>query len=365
MILECSRDRLRAALSQVERLTGKNLSLPVLANVLLEAADKHIRLRATNLDIGAEIKIPAQIEKPGRVVIRGATMISLLHSLSREEKVKLELVNDNVLISSIHHTTLLKCFPAGDYPTLPSAPREKTLFLPANLFISGLRSVFFAAATSAVKPEINSVYLYTDNLNLIFVATDSFRLAEKKISLPEAEPLELIIPARNAAEIIRMFEGTEEKLQLNFNKNQLSITGDDVYLISRLIDGVFPDYRQIMPTEAKTEVIINRNDLVENLKLANVFANKLNQIDFKVQAEDKHIEVVSQNSEIGENASRFGVTTSGEAVEMSFNVRFLLELFQFLLATEISIKFNGKNKPALFAGVGDPSFRYLVMPMHR
>ena len=365
MKLECKKDVLRDALTLAERLTGRNLSLPVLSGVLLEVMGEILVIRATNLDVGVEIKIPVKVEKEGQVVIKGGTLISLLNNL-KEDKIKLELVNENILVSSVYHTILVKALPVGDFPSLPIQPESEDVEISAETLVGGLKSVFFSSATSSIKPEINSVYLYSEENQLFFVATDSFRLSERKIIMPSLKSdLEMIIPAKNVAEIIRLFENVGDKVVLNYNKNQLAITSSNFYFISRLIDGVYPDYRQIVPKEAKTEVILTRDDLLANLKLVNVFANKLNQIDCKVQPNNKNVEIVSQNSEVGESAARLGAEITGEPIEMSFNVRYLLEMFQSLSDQEVIIKFNGKTKPVLFRGVADPSFSYLVMPMNR
>ncbi len=365
MKLECLKNGLRDNLSLAERLTGKNLSLPVLSSVFLETGKNNLLVRATNLEVGVEFKIPAKVDKSGQVALRGPVLISLLNNL-KEDKVTLELINDNVLVSTDYQTTLVKAVPGSDFPSLPSKPETESLNLPTSILTTGLRSVFFASATSSIKPEINSVYVYSDDNHLIFVATDSFRLAEKKMTIPEFDAsLEMIIPARNVGEIIRILESTKEQIELNYNKNQLTITGDNFYFISRLIDGVFPDYRQIMPSSAKTEVIVSREEFGETLKLANIFANKLNQIDCKIVPESKVLEIISQNADVGESQVKIGAEITGEAVEMSFNVRYLLEMFQSLTDDQIIIKFNGKNKPVLFHGATDQSFSYLVMPMNR
>lgn len=365
MKLVCKKNDLREALGLAERLTGRNLSLPILAGVLLEAEGEIVVIRATNLEVGVEIKLPAKVEKEGQVVLKGGTLISLLSNL-KEDKITLELVNENILVSSVNHTTLVKALPIGDFPSLPVKPDSNDIEISAEILVNGLKSVFFSAASSSIKPEINSVYLYTDDNHLVFVATDSFRLSEKKIKMPAlAANWEMIIPARNVAEIIHLFETVKDTVVLNYNKNQLTITSNNFYFISRLIDGVYPDYRQIMPKDAKTEVILNREEFIADLKLVNIFANKLNQIDFKVQAGEKKVEIVSQNAEVGESATHIGAEIKGEPIEMIFNVRYLLEMFQSLSDGEVMIKFNGKTKPVLFRGAADTTFSYLVMPMNR
>ncbi len=368
MKVECLKEKLKGAVAQAERLTGKNLSLPILSNVLIEAKDKTLFIRATNLEVGVEIKVPAKVDQEGVVAVNGGTLVAFLNNLTREEKVKLDLVNDNIQISSTKHTTLLKGYPVADFPSLPAVSDHGGLLkINSQFLINGLKSVFFSAASSAIKPEINSVYLYQNENDLILVATDSFRLAERKlIGLGKSEKsVELIIPAKNALEILRLFENANEEIVFVFNKNQLTITDDNLYFISRLIDGVYPDYRQIMPASHKTEVVISRTELIDALKLANIFANKLNQVDCRLVPNEKLFEITAKNADVGENVVTIDGVFTGDMVEMSFNVRYLLEALAILGTEQISLKFNGANKPVLLTGVGDSTYAYLVMPMHR
>lgn len=366
MKLETFKDDLRLAISNADRLTGKNLSLPALSHILLETAERHLVIKATNLDLGVEISVPSKIGSAGRLLVSGAVLANFLNNLAKDDKVNLEASLNNLAVTTLHTKSVFNTYPADDFPSIPklAGPAIK---LSAPQLLAGIKAVIYAASTSDIKPEIASVYLYQDQGDLVFVATDSFRLAEKRIVLEKKikEPLSLIIPLRNAAEIMRVFDGESGEVAIQSTPNQLSLSTDRIYLTSRLVDGVFPDYRQIMPTSQKTEIVVLRNDLVNTLKLANIFSDKLNQINLKVAVKDGLLELSSRNADVGEIASSLEATLEGEDVEASYNVRFILDCFASISSDSVNLKLNTKNRPLVLSGIGDPSFTYLVMPLNR
>ncbi|MEK7610268.1 MAG: DNA polymerase III subunit beta [Patescibacteria group bacterium] len=356
---------LSRAISLADKATGKNLSLPLLANVFLGAKDNKITVRATNLEVGIEITINARVSQSGTAVVKGSILNSFLSHLSGKDKVALSLNNDNLTITTPTNSATIKSYPSGDFPTLPTIKTSETLELPAEDLIGGLRAVWYAASTSGIKPEINSVYWHQSGVDLVLAATDSFRLAEKKINLSPTniKGLSLIVPARNTLEIIRSFENQTGSVAVSFDKNQLVIVGGEIYFTTRLIDGNFPDYQQIIPRQHETEVVILRQDWVNALKLANIFADKLSKISLNIDPKQQKIELMSRDSEIGNQESQLTATITGDPVTVSLNARYLLEAMTSLMANTINLKLNGANKPVIMTGVGDASFTYLIMPL--
>src|SRR5690606_3602158 len=158
--------------------------------------------------------------------------------------------------------------------------------LPIDQFIDGVRSVMYSASQSDIKPEIASVYIYSEDGNLVFVATDSFRLAEKKVKVSNIEDFPgVIVPIKNIQECVKVFAGDEGDVQLFVEKNQLSIVSNNTYFTSRIVDGNYPDYQQIIPKEFTTEAVVLKDDLIQTLKLVNVFSNTFNQISIATNAE--------------------------------------------------------------------------------
>ena len=364
MKLELIKTKLKEAVSIAERVTGKNLSLPILSAILLEAKDNYLTIKATNLDVGLEIQLPAKITEEGSVAVSAAVLSSFLGNISREEKVKLEMVKENIHISTESSSTLIKCFSAEDFPVIPRVADGNSFQFSARDIVTGLRSVSYASSLSDIKPEIASVYVYHDGKELVFVATDSFRLAEKRINIrdKEKEFPSVIIPFKNVAELVKVFDGSDEDLKIEANKNQISFFTDNIHFTSRVIDGNFPDYQQIMPKKFKTEVVVGREELLNALKLSNIFSDKFNQINIKIAPKEKLFQINSQNQDVGENTVSLSATLEGEDLEMSFNARYILDSFQSISADSIVLKFD---RPLLIEGVGERSFQYIVMPVNR
>jgi len=164
---------------------------------------------------------------------------------------------------------------------------------------------------------------------------------------------------------LRVYGDFNGNLSICFNKNQISISTDGVYLTSRVIDGVFPDYRQIISKEVKTEVVVLKEDLLNALKLSNIFSDKFNQVNLLIDPKKKIFELSSANNDIGENKTYLEATLSGEEVQLGFNYKYFIDCFQSINSDSVSIKVNGAQKPIIVSGISDNSFLYLIMPMNR
>jgi len=200
----------------------------------------------------------------------------------------------------------------------------------------------------------------------VFVSTDSFRLAEKKIKINGIEEIPgILIPFKNISEILRIFGEVQDVVRVCFNKNQISFSSNNIYLTSRIIDGVFPDYRQIIPKEFKVEAVVLKQDLLNALKLSNIFSDKFNQINLLINPKEKVFELSSQNNDVGENKTYLDAAIKGEDILLGFNYKYFLDCFQSLNTDSISIRLNQPSKPIVISGNSDDSFTYLIMPMNR
>ena len=364
MKLICFKKDLKEAVSVCDRISGKNLNLPILSNILLDAEGKDLKLNSTNIELGAEIIIPAKIEKNGKITIPANIFNSFLSNLSGSDQINLDVQNNNLIISTNNNSTLIKSQPADDFPNLPKLKQDNKFSLPVFDFISGLKTVFYSCSISSIKPEISSVYMYSSKADMLtFTATDSFRLAEKKINhfFPELGPI--LIPFKTVVEIIRIFDGKEGKLDILFNKNQINIIKDNIVFISRLTDGIFPDYNQIIPKKFIVDVIINKEVFIDSLKISGLFSGKLNELNMAVNSEDGFFTIKTSNNESGENVAKIPAKITGESVKITFNHKYIYDCLPNVNSEEIILRFSGEGKPLLITGAQDNTFQYLVMPM--
>lgn len=366
MKIETTLEKIKDAISRIQKISAKNLSLPILENVLLTVKDNVLIMRSTNLHVGAEITIPVKVEVGGEISVKIDVFGSIINSLSSEHKVVLELIENTLQITTEKSQMSIKLFPHNDFPTLPRVEDGVEVNLSVETLIEGVRSVVYSASQSDIKPEISSVYIYTENNELVFVATDSFRLAEKRIVTDATSDFPgVIIPVKNIQECIKIFMGIDGDIKLSIGKNQLSIDSEDIYFTSRIVDGNYPDYKQIIPSESKTEVIVLKEELIKSLRLVNVFSDNFNQILVKTNTEKGLIDIHSRNTDVGENNTSVDAAITGEGIEMYLNHKYLTDVFSATHTDSINFSFTEKNKPCIVRSVGDPSFLYLIMPMNR
>jgi len=366
MKIICSKGKLHAAISKAEKITGKNATLPVLACILLEAKGTQLIVRATNLDLSIEITIPVKVEKDGIVAIPGSLFVQYLSNVSDEENITLEVASQNLTVTSSHNETTIKALSHEDFPIIPKIDDEKRCAISVISLLQGLKSVWYSASVSSMKPELSSVYLYPKENNLMFVATDSFRLAEKKIEVKEIDSFEsVLVPYRNVAEIMRVFDGFLGDIEVIFSSGQVAFVSDSIYLVSRIVDGSFPDYTQIIPKDNTTEVIVLKQDLQQALKLSNIFSDNFNQITMSIDPNNGVFELQSKNVDKGEHRNVVDATLRGDNITISFNHKYISDAFSSIDSDSIVLMFNGASKPVVIRGVNDGSFMYLVMPLNK
>ncbi|MEK7538718.1 MAG: DNA polymerase III subunit beta [Patescibacteria group bacterium] len=364
MNLSCNREFLQKCISSADRVTGKHLSLPILGTVFIATDHKKIIIRATNLEVGVEFQIPATIKTEGSVALPGSLLANILSSITDEQEINISVSGSVGKITTKTKNLTIKGFLPDDFPTIPLVNEGDKFTLPAVKFIQGVKSVVGSAAISDIKPEISSIYIHQVGDFLIFAATDSFRLSEKKIKYQgTALTHGIIIPVKNILEVVRILEQNQEDISFTATKNQFSCAGKSVYITSRVVQGVYPDYEQILPKGHTTEVVMLKQDLLNTLKLSTLFSDKFNKITFTINPQQKKCIIATKNTEIGEIESNLTATLSGEPIELSLNGKHLFDSLGSIEKDSVIIQFNGADKPAVIRGLGDPSFTNLTMPL--
>ncbi len=365
MNITCTTEKLKNAVSLAERMTGKALTLPTLHALLLTASGNSIKIRATNLALGIEIEIPAKIEEEGTVLVKGEVLANVCNHLNDASEVRLTLDHDNLTIQTPQHTTVIKCLPADEFPTLPVVEGEQ-IELKTSVLQEGIRSVYFCAATTDIKPEIASIFIYSEENNLCFVATDSFRLAEKKIAVKGVPEIsKILIPFKNIADILRVLDVAPDTIRITYSRNQIAFFANGLYLTSRLIDGGFPPYQLIIPKETLTKVVVLKQELLNTLRLSTIFADKFFQVGFSIPEDKKAITISSKNSDVGSSVSTVASAIEGAPIAVEFNLKYFLDVFQALSGDSVAVSFTQPNKPIVVQSVSDTSFLYLLMPTNR
>ena len=250
-----------------------------------------------------------------------------------------------------------------DFPSLPQPEDPVILSVPNQDLLEGIQSVAFAAETTTTKPELSSILILCEGSVITFVATDSFRLAEKNITPKNSlAPFSLLLPAKNALEIVRLLADKKE-VTIGVSKDVISFSSEGYFITSRLVDGTYPDYKQIIPQQFSTLVFAESNEFQTAVKGATIFSDRFNKVTLSVVGDQ--MEVSSQNSEVGENATTIKITTEGDDIKQNFDYRFLSEAFTKIKTKNISIGFTGPARPIVVRPKNDTSYTYLLMPMNR
>ena len=367
MKLETTKERLEGALGSVVRATTRQTALPVLSCVLLDVRDGKLTIRATNLDLGVEVVIPIKMESSGIVAVPGLLLQSLVGGLSSGALVSLTGEQGNLVVSAPGRRAVLKGVAHDEFPVIPKIARKDAFSVPAKELLLGLRSVWYSAASSGLKPELGSIFLSVDGDMVTFAATDAFRLAEKRLRVQDVGHVSfghVLVPSRNIGEMIRILETLTGDIDLVVDGSQLGLYGEGIYITSRLVDAVFPDYRQIIPSTHLVEAVVLKHDLLRALKGVVVFSDKLNQVRKRISPRAGRFELATTNADIGESVEVIPATLSGEDLEIVFNYRYLADCFQAIPEESVMMRFGGVGKPLVIRGVSDDSFLYLVMPMN-
>jgi len=365
MKFECVKSVLEESVSIVSKIAGKHTSLPVLSCVKVEAHKGVVRIAATNLDMGIVFSVPAKVSSEGVVAVSGSVLSAFLSSSGKEKNVTLEVFQGNLRVIGSKSSTVIKAVPHDDFPEIPKPDSTTSFSLPAQELLSGLSSVSHFSAVSAVKPELASVCVYSDPDWIYFVATDSFRLGEKRIKAKKTPEFKVLIPGKNIPEMMRVLSQAGGDIVVSIHDHQLSVSNDSMFVVSRLVEGSFPDYKQIIPKNHTSSVIALKEDLSQVFKALSVFSDKFNQLHVGVFPKDKRIEFSSKNNDVGESHHAIPATLTGEALEVNFNIRYLIDCLPVIGSDSVSLEFSGVGKPLVIRGVGDSTFLHLVMPMNK
>lgn len=365
MKLSCTQENLKKGLNFVSHIASKNISLPILSNVLLKAGKGGLEMLTTNLEIGIICQVRGKIEKEGSFTVQ-AKILNDYISLLPNDRIDIELIDKELKIQSKYSKTIIKGMDASEFPIIPQVEAKDEYLVKIRDFKETLARVAFAVAFDESRPEINGVYMNFYNHQLTMAATDSYRLAEKTISLEKASGKKqgVIVPLKTTQELIRILGDDDEVLTIIISENQIQFTFGEVKLISRLVEGQYPDYKQIIPKEYQTKVTANAQEFIKTVKAASLFCKTgVNDVALQITPAEKGINVLATNVQIGENISSLPAEIEGEEINIVFNYRYLLDGLQNIETDEVVLEINTNVNPGLLRPKGDKNYFYIIMPI--
>lgn len=363
MKLECTQENFNRGLLAVGRMVGTRTTLPVLANIKLETKNGRLELQATDLEVGIIAQIGAKIEATGKLTLP-ARLLSEFVSTNQDKTIKIEASNSEAVLKSEHYSATIRGIAADEFPAIPTIKRAPLVKLPSQEFKRALQVTSFGAAIDETRPILAGVLLRFTDSTLKLVATDSYRLAEKTLHLKAkiASQSDVVIPTRTANELIRLLEDDAGEVSILVGDNQAEFIFGNLQLVSRVIEGSFPDYEQIMPKEFVTSAEVPRIEFNTALKMASFFAREsANNIKLKITKDN--IEVIASSPQLGNNNSQVPAAATGEDLEAAFNARFILDVLGVIAEPAIKLEFAGRLKPALISPLKNHDFRYVIMPL--
>ena len=364
-------EKLKEGLKNVERASQKSLTLPILQNTLLKAIPNFLCLETTNLEIGVKNWVLAKTEKEGGIAIPTRLLSNLVAALPNKP-VQMETKGLVLSLQCGDCLTEIKGFDPAEFPIIPQPKEGEKVEVKSSVFCQALARVVDIPSLAIARPEVSGVYFSFQKELIKMVATDSFRLGEKKLFLPSAlsQEYSLILPQPTAKELINIFGEKEADLQIYFSPNQIlfetvmpETSHPQIQLVSRLIEGEYPNYQEIIPKKFETQVVCSRNEFISQIKTASIFSGKINEVKLKIDPKENQILVSSQNPDLGEYKGSLAGKIKGKEMEISFNHRFLGDGLLGIKTPEVIFELINEESPAVLKPVGQEDYLYVAMPI--
>ncbi len=363
MKIICTQENLKNGLTMVSRIISSSNTLPILNNVLLKTDQGQLQILATNLEIGITTTVRCKVEQEGSVCLPAKTLTDLINNLPNEN-VTLQDGENGVVVTTQNYKTVLKSLPSEEFPIIPTIEKQGSVVLPAQEFKRAIDQVSFSASNSETQPEVSGVLFKLNGSEGRLAATDRYRLAEKVISLPKSGPEKsIIIPHKSINELSRIIGGLDGDIELVLADNQLAAFFRETHLVTRLIDGQYPDYRQIIPASFSTAIITDRAALVNALKATGIFSYTTHSVSLAYDSGNQQIRISASSHDVGESVVEVPAQIDGPEGTVLLNYRYVLDVLQAVASEQVVIKVVNDTAPVVFAPQGQQDYLYLVMPI--
>ncbi len=366
----CTQENLHQGLLAASHINTKNINLPILNNVLLKVENNLLKLVSTNLEIAVVTKIRGKSDEEGSYTVP-AKLLSDYVALLPKENISISLEDDFLHVGCGNHKTKIKGIVPDDYPIIPEINKKYSFYLSGDVLKKGLAQISFSVLPNETRPEISGVYISFNKEDgmMTLVATDSFRLAEKKIKLDlksAKDNVSAILPLRTVwelANILSAVAGEEDLLEISLDEGQIYFKYNGTELTSRLVEGVFPDYAQIIPKEHSTRGTLPVKEFLTGTRSASLFSRSgLNDVKINITP-GEGIEVYSTDNQTGEQRTKIGGEVLGVTNKIVLNHKYLVDGLGNVGTLEITLDVIDENSPCVMRPVGDPSYLYIVMPI--
>lgn len=361
MKLQVTQENLSRALNNVARIATTRNTLPILANVLIKTVDNRLCIAATNLNIAITTYIGSKVSENGSITVPARLMQDFISSLP-SGVIDINLEDTKLHISTEHHKSTVNGTPADDYPVMPQIKEGKKWSMSSKELKSALSQVVVAASNDDARPVLTGVNFYTLEGKLYAVATDSYRLAEKQL-MPLKEEISVLVPASSLQDLLRILDDSDDEVQVTSDEQQILFAKGDVELVTRLIDGKFPEYKKLIPNKFNSSAVATKSEISNIAKVSSLFARETaGSVKVKIDSANKQISIDSLASQLGENSANVAAKTNGNG-EITLNSRYIMDALNSLSGEEVFIGFNEKLEPFIIKDNKDDSYQHIIMPL--
>lgn len=361
MKLTVTQENLSRALSTVSRVASARASLPILSNVLLRTSKNRLTIAATNLDIAITETIGAKIASEGSITVPARLMQDFVSSLP-SGSLELEVEDNKLHLKAERFDSTINGVSAEEFPVMPTIEGGSTITFQGAEIRQTLSQVLFTASSDEARPVLTGVYFNSDNGKLFVAATDSYRLAEKSLK-KAVDDMSLLVPAQSLTELLRALKDDSESVQVTYDEQQARFGVSGVEIVTRLIEGKYPDYKKLLPKKFETTALLTKKSLNEITKVSSLFAREAaGSITLTIDEAKKEVSIRSIASQIGENTATAEADVSGDAT-ITLNSRYILDALQVFDGEKIQINVNGKLDPCVLTDPTDDSYIHVVMPV--
>ena len=361
MKLQVTQENLNKALSSVARIANTRGTLPILANVVLRTVGTRLTIAATNLDIAITHYIGSKVSEEGSITVPARLMQDFVGSLP-SGVIELKLDDYKLLITTDQYNSVINGVSAEEFPVMPAIAEGKNLVIPAKSLKKGLQQVLVAASNDEARPVLTGLYMHTTGGKMYIASTDSYRLAEKEI-MSLSEDLNLLIPASSMQELLRIIGDQDTDIEIIYDDQQVLFKVGEVELMTRLIDGTYPDYKKLIPTDFAVTAKLKRSDFVNITKVSSLFAKEsAGSVTIHVDSDKQAVSIRSVASQLGENTAQANAEVSSEG-SITLNSRYLLDALGTLSSDEVVLCFNGKLEPCVLKEAKASDYIHVIMPL--
>lgn len=355
-------ENLQKKLSFANKAISSKNQLPILSHVLLEAKGDLLTISSTDLEIGIETSLPAQVEQEGATTVPARLFLELINSLP-QDKISLETKEGSLEVISKKTKTLLQTTPRDEFPMLYEEKGDKVAVFTKDNMKATFGKILFAASIDSSRPALSGILFQKKDDTFTIVATDGYRLSLEEIEESGEKAFDtLLIPSRLLKEALNIFEDEETSLYLSGKNNQIIFEQDGTLLVGRTIDAQFPNYEKVIPTDTTTVVNVDREELLKAVKLCAIFArDAANIITMSLQKDG--VVVTAKSTSLGENTVLVEGKLTGEENQIAFNARYLLDALSNIVENDITLSMTGPLNPGVFRIQGNTHFLHLIMPI--